>query len=65
MVFRLPRDDVESRTAEYYREKAEEIRQVARRAHTFEVVFELYDIADRFDRMAAYVERRMKAEVDR
>jgi len=51
-------DDPEAR-ADYYRDKAEEIRRVARRAHTLEVARELFDLANRFDRIAAYVQRRV------
>jgi hypothetical protein len=53
-----PMGDVEPPPADYYRKKAEEIRQAAWRAHTLGVAGELFDLADRFDRMAAYVERR-------
>jgi hypothetical protein len=50
-------DDTEGRSPDYYREKAAEIRQFARRAHSPEVIRELFGIADLFDRMAAHVER--------
>jgi hypothetical protein len=58
VVFRWPMDDRERRTPDYYREKAEEIRRVARQACSPEVIRELFETADRFDRMAAHVERR-------
>jgi hypothetical protein len=50
-------DDEEPRTAEYYHDKAAEIRIVARLANSPEVVRELFEIAYLFDRMAAYAER--------
>ncbi len=51
-------DDTELPTPNYYREKALEIRQFARRTHSLEVIRELFETAARFDRMAAHVERR-------
>jgi hypothetical protein len=48
----VPVDDVEPRTAEYYRDKAAEIRLFAWRANSPEVERELLDLAHRFDRMA-------------
>ena len=51
-------DAIESPTAEYYREKAVRIRQLARRVQTLEAARELLETAERFERMAAYVERR-------
>jgi hypothetical protein len=53
-----PMDDVEPRAAEYYRDKAAEIRIFARRANSPEVARELLYLACCFDRMAEYVERR-------
>jgi len=50
--------DIETPTAAYYRDKAEEIRLVARGTKSPEVARELLEIAYRFDRMAAYAERR-------
>jgi len=50
--------DIEPPRADYYREKAEHIRRLARRVRTLEVAIELLDIADRFERMAAFVEAR-------
>jgi len=55
--FGLPMDDREPPSADYYRNKAEEIRRVARQARTLEVAAELLEIAERFERMAAHVER--------
>jgi hypothetical protein len=49
-------DDIVPPTAEYYRDKAEEIRRVARRTHTQEAAGELLELAELFDRMAAHVE---------
>jgi hypothetical protein len=57
-MFRSPIDDTEPPTAEYYREKAEEVRHFARRCRSHEIGVELFQLADRFDRMAAHVERR-------
>ena len=50
--------DAQQRTPEYYREKARQIWRLALRARAPEVRLELLDIADRFARMAAHVERR-------
>ena len=50
--------DAQQRTPEYYREKARRIWRLALRARSAEVRLELLDIADRFARMAAHVERR-------
>jgi len=68
-VFGVPMDDVELAlradgpsaqppTAEYYRDKAEEIRIVARLVNSPDVTRELLQLACRFDCMAAYAERR-------
>jgi hypothetical protein len=54
----VPIDDVEPRTAEYYRDKAAEIRRFARQARSAEVARELLELAYRFERMADYAERR-------
>jgi hypothetical protein len=45
-------------TAAYYRKVAAEIRDLARRARQPEVRSEMADLAARFERMAAYVEKR-------
>jgi hypothetical protein len=45
-------------SADYYREKAVEIRQFARRCQSSEICEELFELAERFDRMAAAVEKR-------
>jgi hypothetical protein len=45
-------------TAEYYRNMAEEIGQLAERSQLPEICRELLDLAERFKRMADYVERR-------
>ena len=52
--------DAKPARAEYYRQTAEEIRQVARRSRNPEIREELSDLADRFDRMAAIVEGRQQ-----
>jgi hypothetical protein len=57
MVSGVPVDDIERRTAEYYRDKTAEIRLFARHANSPEVARELLGLAYLFDRMAAYVER--------
>ena len=54
----MPIDDVEPPIADYYRDKAAEIRLTAWVAHSPEVARELLELAYRFDRMAAYAERR-------
>ena len=46
--------------AEYYRQTAEEIRQFARQSWFLEIGEELLVLADRFDRMAAHIERSEK-----
>jgi hypothetical protein len=51
-------DEFESPTADDYRHKAEEIRQLARRTRTLEIVGEPLELAERFDRMARFVEQR-------
>lgn len=48
-------------TAENYRDKAEEIRRFASRARTASVTIDLFEIAERFERMADHLERRMIA----
>jgi len=60
MVSGVPVNDIELPTAEYYRDKAAELRLFARRANSPEVVRELLGLAYLFDRMAAYVERRTR-----
>jgi hypothetical protein len=52
------------RNGNYYQEKAREIARFASRARSATVRLELLDIADRFDRMAAYVERRINPGED-
>ena len=53
-------DDTERHSPEYYREKAAEIQQFARRAHSSDVILELLETAELFDRMATHVERRYR-----
>ena len=60
MVSGVPVNDLELPTAEYYRDKAAEIRLAARRISSPEVVRELLELAYLFDRMAAYAERRTR-----
>jgi hypothetical protein len=50
-------DDTERRGADYYREKAVEIRQLASRVGSRQVIRDLLATADRFERMAAFVEK--------
>jgi hypothetical protein len=52
--------DAQPPRAEYYRQTAEEIRQFAQQSRFPEIGEELFELADRFDRMAAHVERREK-----
>jgi hypothetical protein len=58
VVSGAPVNDIELPTAEYYSDKAAEIRLAARRTNSPEVVRELLELAYLFDRMAAYAERR-------
>jgi hypothetical protein len=58
MVSGVPVNDLELPTAEYYRDKAAEIRLTARRTTSPDVARELLELAYLFDRMAAYAERR-------
>jgi hypothetical protein len=60
MVSGVPVNDLELPTAEYYRDKAAEIRLAARRISSPEVARELLELAYLFDRMAAYAERRTR-----
>ena len=54
-------DNVQPLRAECYRQTAEEIRQVARQSRFPEIGEELLQLADRFDLMAAHLERRANA----
>ena len=58
MVTGVPVNDLELPTAEYYSDKAAEIRLAARRTTSPEVARELLELAYLFDRMAAYAETR-------
>jgi hypothetical protein len=60
MVSGVPVSDLELPTAEYYSDKAAEIRLFARHANSPEVARELLELAYLFDRMAAYAERRTR-----
>jgi hypothetical protein len=60
MVSGVPVNDLELPTAEYYMDKAAEIRLAARRISSPEVARELLELAYLFDRMAAYAERRTR-----
>jgi len=51
-------------TADYYREKADEIGRSAQPASSAEVRLELLEIAELFERMADRVERRSRAAAD-
>ena len=48
----------QERTAAYYREAAGQIRALASNAGLPEVRREMFDLAERFERIADYVERR-------
>jgi uncharacterized protein Yka (UPF0111/DUF47 family) len=50
--------DTQQRTAAYYRKTAEDLRVLAGKAQLPEVRRELLELAERFDRMADYVETR-------
>jgi hypothetical protein len=52
--------DVQRMSADYYHKTAEEIRHFARRCRFPEVGQELFELAVRFDRMAAVVEKRIQ-----
>ena len=56
--------DAQPVSANYYREKAEEIRHFARRCRFSEIGEELFELAERFDRMAAAVEKRQRITYD-
>lgn len=43
--------------ADQYRDKANEIRKIARRAQTEEIRNELMILAERFERLAAHIEK--------
>lgn len=45
-------------SADRYRETAEEIRLAAERTRSPEIRIELFDLADRYDRMAVHAKRR-------
>ena len=60
VVSGVPVNDLELPTAEYYSDKAAEIRLTARRTTSPDVARELLELAYLFDRMAAYVERRTR-----
>jgi hypothetical protein len=45
-------------SADRYRETAEEIRLVAERTRSPEIRIELFDLADRYDRMAVHAKGR-------
>jgi hypothetical protein len=53
--------DAQLARAEYYRQTAEEIRRFARQSRFPEIGKELFEPAERFDRMAAFVESRQLA----
>ena len=50
--------EMEKATAERYRDTAEEIRLVAQRTRSPEIRIELFDLAERYDRMATHAARR-------
>jgi hypothetical protein len=52
--------DAQLARAEYYRQTAEEIRRFARQSRFPEISKELFELADRFNRMAAFVESRQQ-----
>lgn len=52
-------------TAEYYRNVAKEIRLIAERAQLPDVRHELFDLAERFERLAAHIERRHPSRAGR
>ena len=51
-------NETQNSSAERYRETAEEIRLVAQRTRSPEIRIELFDLADRYDRMAMHAKRR-------
>jgi hypothetical protein len=53
-------NDAQPPRGEYYRRTAEEIRQFARQSRFQEIGEELFELADRLNRMAAHLERREK-----
>jgi len=54
--------DAQQPTAQQYRQTAEEIRRFARQSRFPHIGMELFGLAERFDRMAAYLEDRENAQ---
>lgn len=52
----MTNDDRQSR-GEHYRDIADSIRQLARQTRYLEIREELFDLADRFERMAEHAEK--------
>jgi hypothetical protein len=52
--------DAQLGRAKYYRQNAEEIRSFARQSRFVEIGKELSELAERFDRMAAFVESQQR-----
>ena len=50
--------ETEKPAAERYSDTAEQIRLVAQRTRSPEIRIELFDLADRYDRMAMHAKRR-------
>ena len=50
--------ETQNSSAQRYRETAEEIRLVAQRTRSPEIQIELFDFANRYDRMAMHAKRR-------
>ena len=52
----------DAQRADYYRQKAEEISQLASRSRNASIRLELLQIAELFERMADRAERRVRAD---
>jgi hypothetical protein len=63
-MFRSIMDEQKPSSADFYREKSAEIRRTARAANSPKVAADLLDIAERFERMAAYVQIPTKSPTD-
>jgi hypothetical protein len=56
--------DAQSRS-EHYRGVAESLRRLGRQTHSFEIRQDLFELADRFERMAEFSEKWHSLEPDR
>ena len=52
--------DAQQPTPELYREAAEHLKQLARQSHLPDIRADLFDLAARFERMAAYLDAQRR-----